>query len=181
VRLFGPGYVAEKIADRWIGLWRANCYRFGRRRAERGRSLPTIVRQSFFLHNHALAEYTYRPRPYPGKMVVFETKGLFLDPKLGWDELVTGGVEIHEIPGEHRLHRDLMSGQFVIALAERLNKYLAERSPGPRQAQETATVPGRVGWTSGGVQTKSDPDLTRASRERPRTAEETPEGTRVRA
>ena len=181
MRLFGPGYVAEKIAARWIGLWRANCHRFGRRRAERGRSLPTIVRQSFFLYNHALAEHTYRPRPYSGKMAVFKTKGLFLDSNLGWDELVTGGVDSHEIPGEHRLHRDLMSGEFVIALADRLNEYLAESAPGPRKPQETATAPGRVGWTSGGVETKSEPDLTRARRERPRVAEETPEGTRFPA
>jgi thioesterase domain-containing protein len=181
VRLFGPGYVPQKIADRWIGLWRANCYRFGRRRAERGRSLPTIVRRSFFLHNHALAEYAYRPRPYPGKMVLFKTKGLFVDPNLGWDELVTGGVDIHEIPGKHRAHRDLMSGEFVIALADRLNKYLAERTPGPLKARETGTVPGRLGGTSGGVETTIDPDSTRAPQERPRAPEEALRRTRVPA
>ena len=181
VRLFGPGYVAEKIADRWIQFWRMHFYRFGRRRAEQDRPLPAVVRRSFFLYNHAFAEHSYRPRPYPGKMVVFETKGLFPDPELGWDELVTGGVEIHEISGDHKLHRDLMAGKFVIGLADRLNKYLAEGAPGPRKAQETATIPGRVGWTSGAVETKSDPDLTRAPRERPRAAEETPEGTRVPA
>jgi len=181
VRLFGPGYVAQKIADRWIQFWRMHFYRFGRRRAEQDRPLPAVVRRSFFLYNHGFAEHAYRPRPYPGKMVVFETKGLFLDSSLGWDELVTGGVEIHEISGDHKLHRDLMAGKFVIGLADRLNKYLAEGAPGPRKAQETATIPGRVGWTSGGVETKSDPDLTRAPREKPRAAEETPEGTRVPA
>lgn len=81
--------MSQKVADRWIRFWRMHFYRFGRRRTEQDRPLPAVVRRSF------------------------ETKNLFPEPKLGWEELVTGGVEIHEISGDHKLHRDLMAGKFV--------------------------------------------------------------------
>jgi hypothetical protein len=63
-------------------------------------------------------------------MCIFVTKGLFPDPAMGWEKLVTGGVEVHEIPGEHREHRDLMAGTFIVGVCEKLKPYLASRPQG---------------------------------------------------
>jgi hypothetical protein len=56
-------------------------------------------------------------------MVIFETKGLFRDPHLGWDGLVTGGLEIHEISiaweDEERYH-----SVFIPAVAEPFREVL---------------------------------------------------------
>ena len=39
----------------------------------------------------------YQAAPYAGDMIVFTSRGLFRDPHLGWDGLVTGALEIREI------------------------------------------------------------------------------------
>lgn len=47
----------------------------------------------------------YRPRPYSGRVVVFQRSerpvDRYRDPGSGWDELVTGGLEVYEVPGDH--------------------------------------------------------------------------------
>ncbi len=53
-------------------------------------------------HWHALTEY--RPRPYPGQLVLFRAKkqGLsHFNHSLGWDALVEDRVQINVIPGTH--------------------------------------------------------------------------------
>src|SRR5947209_4989265 len=48
----------------------------------------------------------YRPRPYPGKVAFFSAaarpKGPAWDFRVGWQELVKGSFESHEVPGDHR-------------------------------------------------------------------------------
>ena len=56
----------------------------------RGRPLPEALRHTYFRSNSERASRRYAPASYPGPMVIFETKGLFRDPHLGWDGLVTG-------------------------------------------------------------------------------------------
>src|SRR5262249_19625686 len=47
----------------------------------------------------------YVPQVYPGKATLFRSavqpRGIYLDPTLGWDGLVAGGLEIYEVPGQH--------------------------------------------------------------------------------
>jgi hypothetical protein len=89
-----------------------------------GRTKSRLLRQRFFLRNNWLAEDAYQPRPYDGSMVVFSTLALAPEPTLGWKELVRGGLEVHPIAGDHRSHRDLMTGKFVTEVAARLRGYL---------------------------------------------------------
>lgn len=51
------------------------------------------------------AAQAYAPRPYAGALTLFRAQRQRVtatpDPYLGWSQLVTGGIEIHEIPGDH--------------------------------------------------------------------------------
>jgi thioesterase domain-containing protein len=48
----------------------------------------------------------YRPKPYPGRVLLFRSSlpsvGLYGDPQFGWGELFNGGLEVCDIPGDHR-------------------------------------------------------------------------------
>lgn len=54
-------------------------------------------------HEKALNEY--RPSVYPGKLTLIRAEnpndGFEFDSELGWGGLATGGIEIHDVPGEH--------------------------------------------------------------------------------
>lgn len=104
--------------------------------------LPARIRNRFFLYNTFWAEKEYRPRPYAGRLVIFRAKGLYHDPLLGWGKLVTGGIEVHEIPGAHRDHRNIVEEPAVGTLAEQVRKLLLSQS-----ASESRT---------GGMQSKTE-------------------------
>jgi thioesterase domain-containing protein/acyl carrier protein len=73
----------------------------------------------------------YAPRPYTGRVVLFRTArfqtGRFRDPTLGWGELVGGGLEVHELPGNHH---GVFQEPVVAMLARKLSPYLP-RPAGP--------------------------------------------------
>jgi amino acid adenylation domain-containing protein len=89
-----------------------------------GRPLPETLRHTYFRLNSLRASKRYKPQPYPGRMVIFETRGLFRDRFLGWEGIVTGGFEIHEVSipavDSERYH-----AAFIPALAGALNEVLA--------------------------------------------------------
>jgi len=48
-----------------------------------------------------------QPRPYPGRIVlVVNEEWSHRHPSLGWDEIAGEGVEVHVVPGTHRVYRD---------------------------------------------------------------------------
>jgi thioesterase domain-containing protein len=51
------------------------------------------------------ASRAYVPQVYAGKLTLFRAQKQHAtaasDPQLGWGRLVTGGIEIHDIPGDH--------------------------------------------------------------------------------
>jgi thioesterase domain-containing protein/acyl carrier protein len=51
------------------------------------------------------AAWSYRPQPYPGRVVLFRCAATGSregsDPFSGWNRVAGGGVEFHEVPGEH--------------------------------------------------------------------------------
>lgn len=63
---------------------------------ERLRNTDSIVHPAFS---------RYEPRPYPGRIMLLQSrdwpKGPYFDFKLGWQDLVGGGVEFHSIPSDH--------------------------------------------------------------------------------
>lgn len=61
-------------------------------------------------HANKIASSNYVPQTYPGKVTLFKSKitsdriapeGWYVDPSLGWEELVGGGLEVYEISGDH--------------------------------------------------------------------------------
>jgi thioesterase domain-containing protein len=95
-----------------------------------GWPMPDALRNRYFLENNHRAERRYIPQIYPGRLILFRARGLDHDPLLGWGGLAAGGVELHEIPGDHRGQRDLMREPHVRLLAEPLKDCL-RRARGP--------------------------------------------------
>ena len=69
---------------------------------------------------------SYQPRPYASKVMFFRPAirpgGRVWDFSEGWKGLVRGGLEVHEIPGDHR---SIFLQSNVINIAKRMGKYLA--------------------------------------------------------
>ncbi|HSU68226.1 MAG TPA: amino acid adenylation domain-containing protein, partial [Tepidisphaeraceae bacterium] len=72
---------------------------------------------------------TYRPQPYPGKIVLFraasrpEWHRFLVDrPFNGWDEFVRGGVDVHPVPGTHYT---LLQEPNVQVISDVLNQWLS--------------------------------------------------------
>lgn len=101
-------YAWDNLSERW-------------RRAR----LPEPVRRVTAANYRAAANYV--PRPYSGAVTLFRAANPMLvhrtaDPMLGWGELVTGGLEVHEVPGTHA---ELLRPPEVDTLVARLRECLA--------------------------------------------------------
>jgi amino acid adenylation domain-containing protein len=108
--------------------------RIERYRVARGHPLPDERRNSFFLGLHHFAERRYEPAPYPGELLLFCGQNLYRDPRLGWDRVVAGRIEVVEVPGATHRPREAMDEPYVGVIAERL---LAppERAPVRKSSQ----------------------------------------------
>ena len=55
---------------------------------------------------HRRAAIAYKPRPYAGKITLFRTIEQPLDfedqPDLGWSTVAQGGLDVHNVPGNHK-------------------------------------------------------------------------------
>ena len=70
--------------------------------------------------------YRYRPRPYPGRVVLFiNEESHRLNPTLGWDTIVAGDLDVHAIPGDHRTYLV----DYLDLIADRLRAHLVEFLP----------------------------------------------------
>jgi amino acid adenylation domain-containing protein len=86
------------------------------------------------------AERQYVPKPYSGRVVLFRPREKALrgsdDPLGGWGSLALGGVEVHEIPGDHGSIVDEPNARL---LARRLKECLAEAQARSEAGLETTT------------------------------------------
>ena len=90
----------------------------------RNRPLPELLGKYYFLEtNHDFAK-AYKPKPYPGSMIIFRSPEIYLDPSLGWDSFVTGGIETYDISGKHKNRREIMNEPFIKTTAQKLDSYL---------------------------------------------------------
>jgi amino acid adenylation domain-containing protein len=73
------------------------------------------------------AAQAYKPQPFPGRLTLFWPKErpreVYTDSRRGWEGLARGGVEHHELPGEHHT---MFQEPLVKMFAEELGKCLAE-------------------------------------------------------
>lgn len=111
-----------------------------------GRELPRILQQLRAAHRAALR--AYRPRPFPGRVTLFLASERPIDlhraDDLGWAAYAPGGVEIHNVAGDHV---SLIVEPAVGVLAEQLRDCLARarRSFSGQARTETAAVPAAEG------------------------------------
>jgi thioesterase domain-containing protein/acyl carrier protein len=78
------------------------------------------------------ASANYRPRPYPGSVLVFRAtdRGLHnfffkMDPRGGWGDLAAGGVRVVDLPGSHY---NLLDADHAPAAAQRLRPFLSDKT-----------------------------------------------------
>jgi aspartate racemase len=87
---------------------------------ERLRNTDSIVHPAFS---------RYEPQPYSGRILLLQSSdwpvGPYFDFKLGWKDLVAGGIEFHSIPGNHP---SMFGEPAVNVVAEKLGSHLARRS-----------------------------------------------------
>jgi thioesterase domain-containing protein len=78
---------------------------------------------------------------YPGRAVLLRSKEGTMgdcddDSERGWTGMLAGGLEIHEVPGDHMT---MLKEPQVRKVAERLSECL-------RKAQLEAALPDQFGW-----------------------------------
>jgi thioesterase domain-containing protein len=100
--------------------------------------------------NNAGAVQRYVPGPYDGKVILFESaerlmSGVQVAPR-GWDEVVTGELQVFEAPGDHY---SMMREPHVVELASLLRACLGqsrsefEEKYSDKEEQTMRVVPGR--------------------------------------
>ena len=98
---------------------------------------PSSVAEQDVTTANRIATRRYTPDFYPGSVTLFRSTEaigpIFLDPRLGWQVLAAGGLEILDVPG---LHHAMFDEPHVQVLAARLRsrleaaqKVAAERTP----------------------------------------------------
>jgi thioesterase domain-containing protein len=66
-----------------------------------GRQMPRSVRRAYLMNLYNEAARGYNPDVYPARVVLFTTLKDPRDLISRWDRLVTGGLEVHSISGDH--------------------------------------------------------------------------------
>lgn len=89
------------------------------------KKVPDLFARRYTGNSLYLMQCKYKPKNYPGEMVVFRSPGIYPDPNLGWQHLVTGEIKTNDIPGEHETRRDIMNEPYVQYLAKELQRFLA--------------------------------------------------------
>jgi thioesterase domain-containing protein/acyl carrier protein len=115
----------ERIAD---GMQRLACrvYHFV------GLSLPPSL-QRFYVDKivygaiYPKASEAYVPQIYPGNVIIFQAGEDSCDAELGWQELVSGGLEIQKVSGDHL---SILSEPHVRLWAEVLKTRLQSEATG---------------------------------------------------
>lgn len=102
LRRLGPlGYVRERA---WEGTKRRVRNIACKLSLRIGYSLPHALRYTYVHNEHAQRVANYKPQSYAGRVTLFRAADFRVrpkDPSLGWKRVAAGGVEIHEVPGEH--------------------------------------------------------------------------------
>jgi thioesterase domain-containing protein len=88
-----------------------------------GRRMPPALRMFYFLEAGDQATRKYVPHVYPGRVILFHTQTRSPDLRFGWGRLVTGELEVYEVPGGHL---DIMGESHVRTLAAELRACLSQ-------------------------------------------------------
>ncbi len=86
------------------------------------RFTPNAVLPLALHEANILAQTTYVPRAYPGCAIFFQTQNNRDIPRM-WERHIAGGIEVHEIPGDHET---ILYEPHVQILAEKLKTRLTQ-------------------------------------------------------
>jgi amino acid adenylation domain-containing protein len=90
-------------------------------------SVPSAHRIQHVKNNYVKTLRRYRPKPYPGHMVLMATEANYeKNSILRWETLAAGGLEIYKLPGDHTSYL----GEQVQATAKQLKACLDEAQEG---------------------------------------------------
>ncbi|MDC0711872.1 beta-ketoacyl synthase N-terminal-like domain-containing protein [Stigmatella sp. ncwal1] len=83
---------------------------------------------------HVRETFAYEPKAYPHRVTLFSTDEVRStrgrkDPLMGWDKLAAGGVDVHEVPGNHL---SLLKAPHVQIFARKLSACLAQTQSSPQ-------------------------------------------------
>jgi thioesterase domain-containing protein len=90
-------------------------------------------------------DVAYVPRPYDGRITLFKaadsTYDDYRDPWNGWRRLALGGIDVHNVPGDHRVQ---LNDPYVEEVAVRLTPCLeaAQRRTSRRPASVSLSLAG---------------------------------------
>jgi thioesterase domain-containing protein len=121
-------YVRERIVGK-INDWVSKCcspVKQSMRRATYkaylriGARIPLALRSLYILDVYSRAIKNYAPKPYAGKIVLFEGEKSFARQET-WERLALGGLEVHKVKGRHE---EILGQPFVQGWAEKLSRYL---------------------------------------------------------
>jgi amino acid adenylation domain-containing protein len=116
------GYLTHKIRIAVGGELKALWKTISRLPTRKSASQNIAGPETDIQHINDDAAEAYRPKSYPGRVTLFKPRvnyDFFPDPKMGWGDLVTGELDIVELPVNP--HAMLVS-PFVIPLAAELKK-----------------------------------------------------------
>ncbi len=86
--------------------------------------VPGAIARRYVGNTLGILQNNYKPKPYPGSMIIFRSPGIYKEPYLGWKGFVKGEIKSFDIPGPHESRRDIMNEPYVQFLAEELKKSL---------------------------------------------------------
>jgi phthiocerol/phenolphthiocerol synthesis type-I polyketide synthase E len=99
-------YVAEALARRRDRLREPINQRAIDEHRARREPVPFALREFHLTRNFDAAAWRYRPRPWPGRAILFQAEQvayIYRDagPYYGWERHVLGGIEVVPVPGDH--------------------------------------------------------------------------------
>ncbi|KAB8321061.1 amino acid adenylation domain-containing protein [Tolypothrix campylonemoides VB511288] len=126
---FGPDYLSKKLV-RW-SKW-GKSYITDKYTSFLGRTQFLTDTDNYMFMVHKQAWETYNFQPYPGRIILFRTDdnsrdtqeafvGFQTDPLLGWGNLITGEIDLHNIPSGHST---ILKEPHVRVVAEKLKDCL---------------------------------------------------------
>jgi aspartate racemase len=148
----GFDYLLQKI----IGKIKWTSNQLNRKRQSREIKLYIVSRitvsaeEANTLEQHAnkIASSNYVPQTYPGKVTLFKAKitsdriaheGWYVDPSLGWEELVGSGLEVYEISADHHSmfrepHVQVLVDKLRVCIDKALDDDREGYNPEPRKS-----------------------------------------------
>ena len=93
----------------------------------RGLAMPDALGRNYVVDAIGRAQNAYKPRTYPGRLIIFRSPNIYKNPHLRWTRLIAGGIATHDMPGDYKDRKYIMFEPFVQHLAESLKNYLANK------------------------------------------------------